>query len=68
MKNTNVELGNYVDTPRFCAVRIAAMFESLEIAGSCGFDTGTDYTDSVWHIRGKNIGDNRMIFAAVKRI
>jgi hypothetical protein len=62
-----IKLGDKVETPRFLTVRIAAMFESVELAESCGFTNGTDYRDGDYHIRGKQIGNNRMLFAAVKR-
>lgn len=62
-----IKLGERVSTPRFLKVRIAAMFESVELAESCGFTEGTCYRDEEWHIRGKSIGDNRMLFAAVRR-
>ncbi len=65
--NKNIVLGDKVNTPRFLTVRIAAMFENIELAESCGFTEPTHYRDEEWHIRGKSIGINRMIFAAVKR-
>ncbi len=63
----NIQLGDKVQTPRFLQVRIAAMFENIELAESCGFTEPTHFTDEDYHIRGKSIGDNRMLFAAVKR-
>ncbi len=62
-----IELGNKVETPRFLTVRISAMFENIELAESCSFTTTTDFRDEDYHIRGKGIGNNRMLFAAVKR-
>lgn len=62
-----IKLGDNIETPRFLTVRIAAMFESVELAEDCGFTNGTDFRDSDYHIRGKSIGNNRMLFAAVKR-
>jgi len=62
-----IRLGDKIQTPRFLGVRIAAMFESVELAEACGFTTGTDFRDEDYHIRGKGIGENRMLFAAVKR-
>lgn len=62
-----IELGRWVETPRFLKVRIKAIFSSVELAEDCGFKEGTDFRDSDWHIRGKHVGENRMIFAAVRR-
>ncbi|MFA5401265.1 MAG: hypothetical protein WC359_12530 [Dehalococcoidia bacterium] len=62
-----IKLGDRVKTPRFLTVRIAAMFESVDLAESCGFTEGTDFRDEDYHIRGKHIGENRMVFAAAKR-
>jgi len=62
-----ITLGDKVQTPRFLAVRIAAMFESIELAEKCGFTETTDYRDEEFHIRGKYLGENRMLFGAVKR-
>ncbi len=63
----NIKMGDKVQTPRFLTVRIAAMFENVELAESCGFTEGTHFRDEDYIIRGKCIGDNRMLFAAVKR-
>ncbi len=62
-----VNIGDIAMTPRFLNVRIAAIFESVELADSCGFTEGTDFRNEEYHIRGKSIGENRMLFAAVKR-
>ena len=62
-----INLGDKVQTPRFLTVRMAAMFESIELAEGCGFTETTDFRDEEYHIRGKHIGENRMLFAAVKR-
>lgn len=62
-----IKVGDKVQTPRFLTVRIAATFENIELAESCGFAETTDFRDEDYHIRGKHIGENRMLFAAVKR-
>lgn len=62
-----INLGDKVKTPRFLNVRIAAMFENVELAENCGFTEGTDFRDESYHIRGKHIGNNRMLFGAIKR-
>jgi hypothetical protein len=63
-----IKLGDKVTTPRFLSVRIAAMFENIELAETCGFTETTHFReDSEYDIRGKHIGVNLMLFAAVKR-
>ena len=62
-----INLGDKVKTPRFLTVRVAAMFENIELADNCGFTETTDFRDDEYHIIGKHIGDNRMLFAAAKR-
>jgi hypothetical protein len=62
-----IKLGDTVETPRFLKVKIAAMFSSEELARESGFTEPTHFRDEDYYIRGKSIGENRMIFAAVKR-
>lgn len=62
-----IKIGDKVQTPRFLTVRIAAIFENVELAESCGFTEPTHFRDEEYHIRGKSIGENRMLFAAAKR-
>jgi hypothetical protein len=62
-----IKLGDKVQTPRFLTVRIAAMFENVKLAEDCGFTEPTHFRDEEYHIRGKHIGANMMLFAAVKR-
>ena len=62
-----IQIGDMVRTPRFLTVKIRAMFESVELAEICGFTEGSDFRDEDYHVRGRHIEDNRMIFAAVKR-
>jgi len=59
--------GEYVETPRFLKVKIEKVFRSNERALKEGYTEPTHYRDSEYHIRGKNIGENRMVFAAIKR-
>ena len=61
------QLGDKINTPRFLKVRIAAMFENIELADNCGFTESTDFIDADYQIKGKHIGENRMLFAAIKR-
>lgn len=68
MDNTNeLKVGDEVQTPRFLTVRIAAMFENVELAESCGFTGPTHVKGGEYHILGKRFGENCMIFAAAKR-
>jgi hypothetical protein len=63
-----IQIGDKVQTPRFCTVRIAAMFENVKLAEDCGFTNSTDFRDEDYHILGKSIGENRMLFAAAGRV
>jgi len=59
--------GDYVETPRFLMVKIEKVFRKMERAVKEGYTEPTHYRNSDYHIRGKCLGENRMIFAAVKR-
>jgi Ni/Co efflux regulator RcnB len=59
--------GDWVETPRFCKVKIQKVYRSNERAWNDGYTEPTHYRDSEYHIRGKHTGPNRMIFAAIKR-
>lgn len=59
--------GEWIETPRFLKVRIEKVFRSNERAMKEGYTEPTHYRDSEYYIRGKRLGDNRMIFAAIKR-
>lgn len=60
-------VGDYVETPRFCKVRIAAVYTDNNEALENGYTEPTDYRNEEYHIRGKHTGINTMIFAAIKR-
>lgn len=62
-----MKAGDYINTPRFLKVRIAEVFESRKEAKEQGFTEPTHYDDCEYDIRGKNIGENRMIFASIKK-
>ena len=62
-----MKIGEWIDTPRFCKVRIEEVFEDNGKAWKQGYTEPTHYKNENWHIRGKSIGTNRMIFAAVRR-
>lgn len=59
--------GDWVETPRFLKVKIEKVFRSNERACKEGYTEPTHYRDNDYYIRGKHIGPNRMIFAAIKR-
>lgn len=59
--------GEWIETPRFLKVRISKVFRSNERAMKEGFTEPTHYTDSEYYIRGKCLGNNRMLFAGIKR-
>ena len=61
-----VNLGDYVRTPRFCTVRISAVFETARQMREAGYTEPTYYEGDL-DIRGKSIGINRMIFAAAPK-
>lgn len=67
MKRITIKLGDCIETPEYDMVKIRATFDRIATAELCGFSVGTGYRDSEWHIRGKYVGENQMIFAAVKR-
>jgi hypothetical protein len=62
-----ISLGSNVRTPKFLNVRIAAMFENVELAEDCGFTETTLFLNQDYIIRGKCLGNNRMLFAAIPR-
>jgi hypothetical protein len=59
--------GEWIETPRFCKVKIKKVFRSNERANKEGYTEPTHYRNNEYYIRGKSIGNNRMIFAAIKR-
>lgn len=62
--------GDWVNTPRFCAVQIQKVFKSRETAYKQGFSEPTHYDGAEswkYDVLGKNTSLNHMIFAAVKR-
>ena len=59
-----MELDQWVNTPRFCKVRINAILK-LSDATELGYTEPTHYDNPGWMILGRHIGTNRMVFAAV---
>jgi len=62
-----MKIGDWIDTPRFCKVKITEVFNTRSTAMEFGFDEPTHYKSPEYEILGKHTGINRMIFAAVKR-
>lgn len=60
--------GDTVYTPRFCTVEITVVYEDAHKAFLDGYKEPTHYDkDPEYDILGKNIGINRMVFAAVRK-
>ena len=62
-----MEIGKYVSTPRFCTVRISAIFENPEDAVKCGYVEPTHTNMDGWEIKGKSLDIYHMEFAAIKK-
>lgn len=58
------EINSYVRTPRFCSVKIHAIFTDEAEARICGYTEPTYYRGD-YKVLGKSIGNNCMVFAAV---
>ncbi len=63
-----IKQGDWIETPRFLKVKIAEVFEDNSKAWDEGYTEPTHYRGEEYHIRGKNIGENRMVFAAIRRM
>jgi hypothetical protein len=66
-----IKQGEYIDTPRFCKVKIEEIFtyEERESAHTQGYTEPTHYNkDERYQILGKSLGDNRMQFAAIEKV
>ena len=60
----SIKSGDVVKTPRFLKVKIHKVFKSENNARKQGYTVTTHYDNSEYGILGKNIGENRMQFAA----
>lgn len=58
------EINAYVRTPRFLNVRLNAIFADKEEAMLAGYTEPTYYKGD-FEVRGKHIGHNCMVFAAI---
>ncbi len=62
-----MNIGDWIDTPRFCKVRIDAIFADAAEAAQAGYTEPTHFRDSEWIIKGKSIDRYTMRFAAISR-
>ena len=62
-----MKIGDYVNTPRFCTVRIDAIFASEAEARANGYCEPTYYRGGDYTILGKSLDMYHMIFAAVPK-
>lgn len=60
-----MKIGDWIDTPRFCKVRIDEIFESISEARESGYKEPTHYRGE-YKILGKSIDGYHMVFAAAK--
>ena len=62
-----VKVGDYVQTPRFCGVRIENVYLTDEDLRANGYTEPTHLYDPDIIVRGKSVGVNRMVFAAAHK-
>lgn len=61
-----MKIGDYVTTPRFLTVKISEVYESPLAAWEDGYREPTHYDGGIYRVYGKSVGENKMVFAAVK--
>ena len=62
-----MKIGDWIDTPRFCKVKIREIFDTETTAKEFGFYEPTHYKNPEFDILGKHTGTNTMIFAAIRK-
>lgn len=62
-----MKIGDYVETPRFLMVKISEVYESPLAAWEDGYRESAHYNEGLYGVFGKSVGENKMVFAAVKR-
>lgn len=63
-----MKVGDWVETPRFCGVRIQAVFDTEAEAREAGFKQPTYYDrGDGWDILGKTLDEFHAVFAAVRK-
>ena len=61
-----IKIGTRLETPRFCTVKISALFETEQDARSAGYTEPTHLYDLPYKVVGKSIDMYHMKFAAFK--
>lgn len=61
-----MEINDIIYTPRFCSVRIDAIYENIADARKDGYTEPTHYHKDGYTILGKNTSPNHMVFAGAK--
>lgn len=62
-----MKIGDRIFTPRFCTVKIKAVFNSAEDARKHGFTETTHYKNPEWNVVGKSVDQYHMEFAAYRK-
>lgn len=62
-----MKVGQRYNTPRFCTVRICAMFNSRKEAEDAGFKEPTYWDNDVYGILGRSIDMYHMEFAGYRK-
>lgn len=62
-----MNVGQWVQTPRFCGVRISEVFSSEADARAAGFVEPTHYQGTEWGVMGKSLDMYHMEFAAYQK-
>ena len=68
MKEKYPQVGDYIQTPRFCQVQVSAVFRDFDTCYSCGFQESAHVIGREYVVYGKSIGMNRMIFAVCPKL
>lgn len=59
-----MQINDYIRTPRFCTVKINAVFVDKNEMRAAGYTEPTHYIDAQYEVCGKSVGDNKMVFTA----
>lgn len=62
-----MKVGDWIETPRFCGVRIKEVFDHEEDARNSGYTEPTFYEDPEHGIIGKSLDMYHMEFAAFRK-
>ena len=62
-----IHAGDWIDTPRFCTVKIQHVYSDREAAIADGYTEPTHYVNPNYEVLGKHTGTNMMQFAAAVR-